>query len=43
MRGAAPGEFYSEITLVLQVIENTGEISWLGVRDGIRNWLVTAA
>ena len=28
---------------VLQVVENTRQISWLGVRDGIRNWLVTAA
>jgi hypothetical protein len=28
---------------VLEVVENTGRISWLGVRDGIRNWLLTAA
>jgi hypothetical protein len=24
---------------VLQVIETTGEILWLGVRDDFRNWL----
>ena len=23
--------------------ENTGQNCWLGVRDGIRNWLLTAA
>jgi hypothetical protein len=28
---------------VLQVIDNTGEILWLGVRDDFRNWLLTAA
>jgi hypothetical protein len=28
---------------VLQVVENTGEILWLGVRDVFRNWLTRAA
>ena len=36
-------EFDSENHPVLQTIGNTAEILWLGVRDGIRNWLVTAA
>jgi len=28
---------------VLQIIENTGQISWLGVRDDFRNWFVGSA
>jgi hypothetical protein len=28
---------------VLQVIENTAKISWLGVWDDFGNWFVTAA
>jgi hypothetical protein len=39
-QGAA--RFDSEIT-ALEMLENKGNFLWLGVRDGIRNWLVTAA
>ena len=36
-------EFDTENHPTLQVVEKTGKIAWLGVRDGIRNWLLTAA
>jgi hypothetical protein len=32
----------AEITFVSQLTEHKGDFVWLGVRDGIRNWLVTA-
>jgi hypothetical protein len=36
-------EFDTENHPAPQVVENTGEISWLGVRDDFRNWLIRAA
>jgi hypothetical protein len=36
-------DFDSEITLRRKLIKTLGQGGWLGVRDGIRNWLVTAA
>jgi hypothetical protein len=32
-----------KITLSCNLMKTQGEISWLGVRDGIRNYLITAA
>jgi hypothetical protein len=41
--GYLRSEFETEKHPVLQVVENTEQILWLGVRDGIRNYLITAA
>jgi hypothetical protein len=36
-------EFDTEDHPAVQGIEHTGEIVWLGVRDGFRNWFLIAA
>jgi hypothetical protein len=32
-----------KITLPCKLLKTQGDFAWLGVRDGIRNWLLTAA
>lgn len=39
----AATEFDTESHPRPQVVEDTGEMLWLGVRDDVRNWLLTAA
>ncbi len=36
-------KFWSKKHPALQIVENTGRISWLGVRDDFRNWFVRSA
>ena len=32
-----------KITLSCELLKTQEDLAWLGVRDGIRNWLLTAA